>query len=129
VSDYTVVNLMDLEDSVGDALPGVEGRFGRKALGSRDLGISHFRYAPDYRAASGHVHAEQEEAYVVVGGSGRALLDGEVVPLRRWDVVRIATGVNRALAAGPDGLEIIAVGGPKPATKEAEMAPIEWPDA
>ncbi len=27
----------------------------------------------------GHLHREQEEAYVVVGGSGRARLDDEIV--------------------------------------------------
>jgi mannose-6-phosphate isomerase-like protein (cupin superfamily) len=129
MSSYTALNLLEIDDTVSDRIPGIEGRFGRSKMGSRDLGISHFRYAPDVRAAMGHVHSEQEEAYVVVAGSGRALLDGEVVPLRQWDVVRIGTGVNRALAAGPEGMEIIAVGGPKPATKEAEAAPVQWPDA
>jgi mannose-6-phosphate isomerase-like protein (cupin superfamily) len=129
MSDYSVVNLLELEDSVAGKVPGVEGRFGRTALGSRDLGVSHFRYAPNYRAATGHVHSEQEEAYVVVAGAGRVLLDGNVVELRPWDVVRVGTGVNRALAAGPDGLEVIAIGGPKPDVKEAAPAPIEWPDA
>ena len=47
MTDYAIVNLLEIEDSVGDRVPGLEGRFGRKHLGSRDLGISHWRYAPN----------------------------------------------------------------------------------
>ena len=57
-----------------------------------------------------HSHREQEEAYVVAAGSGRALLDGEVVELVQWDVLRVAPEVVRAFEAGPDGLALIAIG-------------------
>ncbi|MDX6659055.1 MAG: hypothetical protein QOH62_3848, partial [Solirubrobacteraceae bacterium] len=63
---YTVVNLLEIDDSVGDRAPGLEGRFGRKHMDSRDLGVSHWRYAPNFRTPGGHTHGEQEEAYVVV---------------------------------------------------------------
>jgi uncharacterized cupin superfamily protein len=85
MSSYTKLNLLELDDSVGDRAPEIEGRFGRTPLGSRDLGVSHFRYAPGFRSSVGHRHREQEEVYVVVAGSGRILLDGEVVELKRWD--------------------------------------------
>src|SRR3954469_22186514 len=78
MSAYTVVNLMELENSVGDRVPGLEGRFGRKHMESRDLGVSHWRHAPDLRSPSAHSHGEQEEAYVVVAGSGRVRLNDEV---------------------------------------------------
>jgi hypothetical protein len=64
---------------------------------------------------------------VVVAGSGRALLDGEVVELRQWDAVRLAPEVVRALEAGPDGLELIAVGGPKPEGGDGEITDANWP--
>src|SRR5919108_5901338 len=112
--DYAIVNLFDIDDSVNGRIEGLEGRFGRSRLGSRDLGVSHWRFAPNLRNPMGHSHREQEEAYVVVAGSGRVLLDGEVRDVRRWDVVRVAPAVVRAFEAGPDGLELIAVGGPKP---------------
>jgi quercetin dioxygenase-like cupin family protein len=76
-----------------------------------------------------HSHREQEEAYVVVAGSGRVLLDGEVHDLRQWDVVRVAPEVVRAFEAGPDGLDIIAVGGPKPEDGDGVMGSVAWPDA
>jgi mannose-6-phosphate isomerase-like protein (cupin superfamily) len=124
---FTRINLLEVEDSVAGRAEGVEGRFGRKHLASRDLGISHFRYAPGFRGETGHKHREQEEAYIVVTGHGRMLVDGEVIDLRQWDVVRVAPEGVRAFEAGPDGLEVIAVGGPKPEGGDGEMAPAEWP--
>ncbi len=129
MSRFAVVNLLEVEDSVGERAPGVEGRFARKHLDSRDLGVSHFRYAPNVRSAVAHSHREQEEAYIVVAGSGRILLDGELQELRLWDVVRVAPEVARAFEAGPDGLDVIAVGGPKPDGGDGVMADLAWPDA
>src|SRR5258707_9130004 len=105
MSSFSAVNLLEIEDSVGERAPGLEGRFARKYLDSRDLGVSHFRYAPNLRSPTGHSHREQEEAYVVVAGSGRLLLDDEVRDLRKWDVVRVAPEVVRAFEAGPDGMD------------------------
>src|SRR5580698_190228 len=128
MSRFATMNLLEVEDSVGDRAPGIEGRFGRKHLDSRDLGISHFRYAANLRSPMAHSHREQEEAYVVVSGSGRVLLDDEVLELRQWDVVRVAPEVLRAFEAGPDGLEIIAVGGPKPEGGDGVVGTAVWPD-
>lgn len=129
MSRFATVNLLNIEDSVGGRVPGIEGRFGRKHLDSRDLGVSLFRYAANLRSPMAHSHREQEEAYVVVSGSGRVLLDGEVHELRQWDVLRVAPEVVRAFEAGPDGLDIIAVGGPKPADGDGVMGESKWPDA
>jgi quercetin dioxygenase-like cupin family protein len=126
--DYTIVNLLEVEDSVGGRLDGLEGRFGRKHLGSRDLGISHWRYAPNTRNPGSHSHREQEEAYVVVGGSGRILLDDEVRELRRWDVVRVSPSVVRAFEAGPEGLEIVAVGSDRPEGGDGVRVEDWWTD-
>lgn len=128
MSRFATVNLLDVEDSMGDRAPGVELRFGRKHLDSRDLGVSHVRYQPNLRGTMAHSHREQEEAYVVVAGSGRVLLDDEVLELRPWDVVRVAPEVVRAFEAGPDGLDMIAVGGPKPEGGDGVVATPSWPD-
>jgi quercetin dioxygenase-like cupin family protein len=129
MSGHTQINLLDdVEDSVGGRLEGLEGRFGRGAMGARDIGVSLWRYAPNLRNPTGHRHREQEEAYLVVSGSGQILLDGEVAELRQWDLVRVAPEVVRAFAAGPDGLEIVAVGGPKPEGGDGETAPVTWPE-
>ena len=109
MTDFTVRNLKHLDASTS-APEGLEARVGREALETEHLGVSYFRFAPGMRSPFGHSHAEQEEAYVVVSGSGRVRLDDEVVDLGPWDVVRIGPGVMRALEGGPDGLELIAIG-------------------
>lgn len=129
MSDYAIVNLLEIDDDVQGRLDGLEGRFSRKFLGSRDLGVSHWRYAPNLRNPGAHSHREQEEAYVVVSGSGRVRLDDEIREIRRWDVIRVAPEVVRAFEAGPDGLELIAVGGPKPEGGDGVRSDSPWPDA
>jgi mannose-6-phosphate isomerase-like protein (cupin superfamily) len=128
MSGYTVVNLKEIEDTAGARVPEIEGRFARSHLDSRDLGVSYFHYAPGYRARMGHHHREQEEAYVVIGGSGRAKLGDEIVELRRFDVLRVAPEVVRAFEAGADGLEVIAVGSARPEGGDGEMVADWWTD-
>jgi mannose-6-phosphate isomerase-like protein (cupin superfamily) len=129
MSRYSLINLKEVEDSVGARSPEVEGRFARKHLDSRELGVSYWRYGPGYRSRMGHHHREQEEAYVVVAGSGRMKLDDDVRELRQWDVIRVAPEVVRAFEAGADGLEIIAVGSSRP--EEGDGVPVAdwWTDA
>ena len=129
MSDYAIVNLLEIDDDVQGRLEGLEGRFSRKFLGSRDLGVSHWRYAPNLRNPGAHSHREQEEAYVVVSGSGRVRLDDEIREIRQWDVIRVAPEVVRAFEAGPDGLELIAVGGPKPEGGDGVRSDSPWPEA
>ena len=128
MSRYASVNLLEVEDSMGDRAPGIQVRFGRKHLDSRDLGVSHVRYQPNLRGELAHSHREQEEAYVVVAGSGRMLLDDDVLELRQWDVVRVAPEVVRAFEAGPSGLDMIAVGGPKPDGGDGVSGTASWPN-
>jgi mannose-6-phosphate isomerase-like protein (cupin superfamily) len=126
--DFTLKNLMDIEDSAAERGPGIEARFGRKHLDSEHLGVSYFRYGPDHKMPFGHRHREQEEAYVVVGGSGRVRLDDKIVELAKWDVVRVAPGVARGFEGGPDGLEMIAIGNDRPEGGDGEMIEDFWPD-
>ena len=128
MSRFAIVNLKDVEDSAGERAPGLEGRFARKHLDSEHLGVSYFRYAPNLRAPMAHSHREQEEAYVVIGGSGRIRLDDEVHDVRQWDVVRVSPEVVRAFEAGPDGLEVIAVGSDRPEGGDGVPAPTAWVD-
>jgi mannose-6-phosphate isomerase-like protein (cupin superfamily) len=128
VSDFTITNLKDVEDSAADREADVEARFGRKHLASEHLGVSYFRYGPGFKASYGHRHREQEEAYVVVGGSGRMRLDNEIVELHPWDVVRVAPHVVRAFAGGPDGLEVIAIGADRPEGGDGELIKDFWSD-
>jgi mannose-6-phosphate isomerase-like protein (cupin superfamily) len=113
LSDYTVMNLHDVEDSAPKfGMQEMEARFASGDLGLTKSGVSLQRLAPDATQPFGHHHHEQEELYVIVGGGGRVKLGDEVIELRRWDAVRVEPDVTRAFSAGPDGLEFIAFGAP-----------------
>jgi quercetin dioxygenase-like cupin family protein len=126
MASFAVKNLMEIEDV--SPRPEVEARFSRKYLDSAHLGISYFRYAPGFSAVDGHRHEVQEEAYLVIAGSGRIRLDDEMVELRQWDVVRVAPSVVRGFEAGPEGLELIAVGSDKPEGGDGELVSGRWPE-
>lgn len=127
MSAYTRKNLKELDD-VASNTPEIEARFARKHIDSEHLGVSYFRFAPGFRSSMGHHHGVQEEAYVVVSGSGRMKLGDEIIDLAQWDVVRVAPQTIRAMEAGPDGLELIAVGSDRPQEGDGEMVPDWWID-
>ena len=132
MSDYTKVNLREVEDSApkfgfGDAL---SARFAGRELEMERIGLALERVAPDTRAPFGHRHEAHEEVYVVVGGSGRMKLDDEIVELRQWDAIRVAPQVARQMEAGPDGIEVLAFGeaAPDAPTRDAEVLRDFWTD-
>jgi quercetin dioxygenase-like cupin family protein len=125
-SPFAIKNLLSIDDSVGGRAEGIEGRFGRSHLDSEHLGVSHFRYAPGVRSPMAHSHREQEEAYVVIAGSGRIRLDDEVRPVSQWDVIRVSAPVVRAFEAGEDGLELIVVGSDRPEGGDGVLAEAAW---
>jgi mannose-6-phosphate isomerase-like protein (cupin superfamily) len=119
---------MEVEDSAAGRGGYIEARFARSHLESEHLGVSYFRYGPRYRSPFGHSHREQEEAYVVLSGSGRMKLDDEIIELRRWDVVRVAPEVVRAFEGGPEGLEVIAIGADRPEEGDGVRVADWWTD-
>ena len=125
---FTVMNLLEVDNSAADHGSGLEARFARKHLDSDHLGVSYFRYDPNFRTPFGHRHREQEEAYVVVSGSGRAKLDDEVIELSEWDVLRVAPEVVRSFEGGTEGLALIAIGNDRPEGGDGEMVQEFWTD-
>jgi hypothetical protein len=76
MAGYTLVNLKEVEDQAPKFgySPNLEARFARAALELENSGISYFRIAPNFRIPFGHKHQQQEEIYVLIGGSARAKL-------------------------------------------------------
>lgn len=129
MADYTKLNIKrDVEDMAPkfQLSPGLESRFARKPLELENSGVSYYKIAPDFRTPFGHRHGEQEEVYIVIGGSARLALDDEVVELAQWDAVRIPASTMRALEGGPDGAEVIAIGAPNNENQDAEMVQGWW---
>jgi mannose-6-phosphate isomerase-like protein (cupin superfamily) len=126
--DYTIKNLKEVEDNAAGRGVDVEARMARKHLSSEHLGVSYFRYGPGFKGPYGHRHRVQEEAYVVISGSGRMKLDDEIIDVSQWDVIRVAPDIVRAFEGGPDGLEVIAVGSDRPEEGDGEMINDFWTD-
>jgi quercetin dioxygenase-like cupin family protein len=125
MSQWSKKNFDELRD-VSPQDVRIQWRFARDALESPELGISRFTYEPGARMPWGHRHREQEEAYVVVAGSGRAKLDDNVIELSEWDVLRVAPGVIRSFEAGREGLDVICIGGRKPDGGDTERFEDFW---
>ena len=129
MSGYTVVNLMELPDSVGDRAPGLEGRFGRSR--ARITRPRHQPLALRARTAAARwatATASRRRptwSSPAPGGSCSTARCGE---LAQWDVVRVAPEVMRAFESGPDGLELLAIGGPRPEDGDGEMGEAAWPE-
>jgi uncharacterized cupin superfamily protein len=117
-------------DEVEDQAPGAglgdsqEMRALTAALGLERTGLTLQRILPGRRQAFGHSHANAEETYVVLAGSGTLQRPGEQVPLRAREAVRIAPELTRALEAGPEGLEYLAHGPRR--RGDVAMAPGWW---
>ncbi len=130
MAGYTIVNLKEVEDQaprLGHS-PNLEARFARVPLELENSGISYFRVAPNFRTPFGHKHQQQEEVYVLVGGSARAKLGDEVLELKALDAVRVSPETVRGFEAGPEGAEYIAFGAPNTENRDAELVPNWWTD-
>jgi quinol monooxygenase YgiN len=124
---FEIVNLGDVEDMApkfGFGETG-EARFARSPLGAVGLGVSLQRLRPCVRQAFGHRHHRDEEIYLVLSGSGQVAVDDQIRGIRRLDAIRVAPASVRAFQAGPEGLELLAMGTHH--TGDPEMAPGYWP--
>ena len=128
MSAYSKVNLLELENSAQAKAAGVDARFARSHIDSEHLGVSRFRYPPNFQPTDGHSHREQEEVYVVLRGSGRIKIDDEIVELGEGDLVRVPPGAWRCTEAGADGMQLLAVGAPIPEEDDSELEQGWWAD-
>lgn len=128
MSDYTKINFADIEDMAAGRDYEIQARFGRAHIESEHLGVTQFKFGAGVRTPFGHRHREQEEAYVVTAGSGRAKLEDEIIDLKQGDVLRVAPHVARSFEAGSEGLELIAIGNDRPEGGDGEMIQDFWTD-
>jgi uncharacterized cupin superfamily protein len=123
---YTIKNLKQVENMASRfGFPeDFEARFARRDLSCQRVGLSYQRLGPNAEGPFGHTHGEDEEVYVVVGGSGRIMLGDDVTEIDTWDAIRVAPETFRAFAAGPDGLELLAFG--THTEDDASMRDVDW---
>jgi len=124
VADYTKVNIKEeVEDQAPNfgLSPDLESRMARVRLELEGFGVSYQRIAPNFRVPFAHRHKQQEEVYVIVGGGGRAKLGDDLVELKEWDALRVPNDTVRGFEAGPEGMELIAIGAPNTGPGDAEL--------
>lgn len=136
-------------------LRGTRWRLG-PAAGTRRIGLSRYLMAPGERAMPVHVHADEEEIFVVLAGSGLSWQDGRAYRVGDGDVIVHRAGAQtHTIMAGPDEpLDVLALGsgsdtgltwlpragtfwagphwvphdGPSPFEAEAAAGPLEVPE-
>ena len=93
-----------------DALPPLTSP--RRRLGLTGVALGLINLPPGEGYTFTHRHRQQEEVYIVLAGSGRLLVENELVPLAAGDTVRVAPAARRALQNdGAVPLRIVCAGG------------------
>ncbi len=128
MSQHATTNIDDPEDlapgyGMGDM---GQSRFLRKDLGMQGLGMANYKINPGRRVGFGHKHAESEEIYVVLAGTGRFKIEDELIDVGARDVVYCGPDTMREWEAGPDGMELLAFG--HHVEGDAEMEQGWWTD-
>jgi mannose-6-phosphate isomerase-like protein (cupin superfamily) len=130
MANYTKLNLReDVENqSPKFGINEMEFRSARVPLELENSGLSFLRLDPNYRVPFGHHHNQQEEIYILVGGSAKLKLDDEVLELKPFDAVRVHKDTMRNFEGGPEGAEIIAFGSPNTGPGDGPMEQGWWTD-
>ncbi|HVP01105.1 MAG TPA: cupin domain-containing protein [Solirubrobacteraceae bacterium] len=81
------------------------------AAGAPRLGLSRYELGPGERGMPVHAHADEEELFFVLAGSGTALLGEAAYEVGAGDaILHPAGGPPHALVAGPQGIDVLAFG-------------------
>jgi uncharacterized cupin superfamily protein len=89
-------------------LQGSRQRLGADA-GAGRAGLSRYRLGPGERAMPVHVHADEEEIFYVLGGSGLSWQDERTYPVAAGDcIVHLQGRESHTIVAGGEGLDVLA---------------------
>ena len=112
MSDYTLINVDDVEDHyAGSSVPG-EFRRLTDALGAEQVAVTLIRIPPhsDFEQGTGHFHDEQEEVYIVTRGTLTMRFGDDIRPVTAGSVVRVAAKTPRSHRnEGDETVELWAV--------------------
>jgi mannose-6-phosphate isomerase-like protein (cupin superfamily) len=123
MANYTAKNIKDMQAGFGGGLVRA-----RAELGVSSFGMQVIRMPADYGDYPEHDHEQdgQEEVYVTLSGSGWIDIDGERVDLDKDVFIRIPAGTKRKAHSGPDGLQMLVIGGcPGKAYEAAAFSELE----
>jgi mannose-6-phosphate isomerase-like protein (cupin superfamily) len=108
MSDYTAKKISEMEAAFGGGFVKA-----RAELGVTSFGMQVIRMPANYSdyPEHDHNHDGQEEVYLPLKGSGSIEIDGEHIALEQDTFVRVGGSVKRKVHAGPDGLQMLVLGG------------------
>jgi mannose-6-phosphate isomerase-like protein (cupin superfamily) len=110
VADFTIVNLEDVDDWLGD-YPG-EMRGITYPVGAEQVALT-YRRMPQHtgsKGSYGHRHREQEELYFVISGKLQFKFGDELVELGKHQAVRVPAETVRGIWNDePEDAELIIV--------------------
>ena len=98
MSEYTLINVDDVEDHyAGSSVPG-EFRWLAGALETEQVAVTLIRIPPhsDFEQGTGHFHDEQEEVYIVTRGTLTMRFGDAIRPVTAGSVVRVAPKTPRS---------------------------------
>ena len=98
MSEYTLINVDDVEDHyAGSSVPG-EFRRLAGALATEQVAVTLIRVPPhsDFEQGTGHFHDEQEEVYIVTRGTLTMRFGDDIRPVTAGSVVRVAPKTPRS---------------------------------
>jgi uncharacterized cupin superfamily protein len=96
-----------------DAIFGGGMRRVRAGLGVTSFGIQVIELPPDFSMypTHDHLHDEQEEVYLTLGGRATLQVGDEGFELEPGVFARVGPGQARKLLTGPEGARILCLGG------------------
>jgi len=108
-------NVTHWDDVEAEVVDAGELRLRRRRLGAAAgafrAGVNRVQVEPGARSSPAHCHADEEELFYVLAGTGLAWLDGSTYEIGAGDVLchRVHEEAH-TLIAGPDGLDVLAFG-------------------
>jgi uncharacterized cupin superfamily protein len=108
MADVTVKRLDDFEGIFGGGMRRV-----RAGLGVTSFGIQVIELPPDFLVypAHDHLHDQQEEVYLTLGGRATLRVGDEEFELEPGVFARVGPGQQRKLLTGGEGARILCLGG------------------
>jgi mannose-6-phosphate isomerase-like protein (cupin superfamily) len=104
---FTVKTIDELHSIHGGAVKLAAAELGVESFG---LQVLEFPGGFDHYPEHDHANDGQEEVYIVLGGSGAFVIDGERVSIDAGQMLRIEAESRRKLEVGPDGIRVLAIG-------------------
>jgi hypothetical protein len=107
MADFTVKRIDEMEGIYGGAF-----KRARAELGVSSFGLAIIDLPPNFDQYPTHDHAGdgQEEVFVALRGGGEIEIAGERHPLDPDHVARVASGTDRKVLPGPDGVRLLVIG-------------------